>query len=508
MTSAPSPARAFVGALARLGPERAHAALDAMLDELSVVELAALAHDWRDFWARPAQIIDSAGPWRSHGLLTGRGFGKTRTISEFVQEEVAAERARRIALIAQNEDQTLAVMVHGPSGLLATSPPWFKAHFEGGRVVWPNGAQAFVYTPEVPGELRGPEHDLGWGSEIVAWPAATADEALSNLRLGLRLGYGRFVWDSTPKRRSPLVRFLLKRAEADPLIHRVTRGGSRENADNLTRGMLDELEREIGGTQRGREELEGIFLEDEEGALFREGWFATTRRQLPSQLARRILAIDPATSDRAGTDRTGIVELGLGFDAQVYVIADLTRRASWEEWARLVVDRYVTGRCDCIVVERNKVGGAPVAILRAEAHTRGMRAEVVQLEAPTRHVPGVIYAKEVFARGAKELRAEPVTPLYEKGRVSHVIGADLGELETVMTTWVPGPGARSPDALDALVHGVSELAGLWRARRDPRAGMAGLDQVTKAVTEATRPQGAPLTGLAGALPRAEWGSRI
>ena len=32
MTSAPSPARAFVGALARLGPERAHAALDAMLD--------------------------------------------------------------------------------------------------------------------------------------------------------------------------------------------------------------------------------------------------------------------------------------------------------------------------------------------------------------------------------------------------------------------------------------------------------------------------------------------
>ena len=504
-----SPARILAGRLAELGPDRAHAALDALLDDLTVVELSALAYDWREFWARPSQIIDPAGPWRSYGLVTGRGFGKTRTISEFVQEEVAAERAHRVALIAQNEDQTLAVMVHGPSGLLATSPPWFRARFEGGRVVWPNGAQAFVYTPEVPGELRGPEHDLAWASEVVAWPAATGDEALSNLRLGLRLGYGRLLWDTTPKRRSPLVRFLLKRAEADPIVHRVTRGGSRENADNLTRGMLDELEREIGGTQRGKEELEGIFLEDEEGALFRETWFSNTRRQLPTQLARRILAIDPATSDRAGTDRTGIVELGLGYDAQVYVIADLTRRASWEEWSRIVVDRYVTGRCDCIIVERNKVGGAPVAILRAVAQTRDLRVEVLPLEAPTRHVSGVIYVKEVFARGAKEMRVEPVTPLYEKGRVSHVIGADLGDLETVMTTWVPGPGARSPDALDALVHGVCELAGLWRARPQQQAQAAALVAAARQIQEHVRePAPGGRATLAGSMPRAEWGSRI
>jgi phage terminase large subunit-like protein len=67
----------------------------------------------------------------------------------------------RIALVGQNEDRTVEVMVEGESGLIAVSPPWFKARFEAGRVIWPNGAQAFVYTPEVPASSSAPSITLG-----------------------------------------------------------------------------------------------------------------------------------------------------------------------------------------------------------------------------------------------------------------------------------------------------------------------------------------------------------
>ena len=75
----------------------------------------------------------------------------------------------------------------------------------------------------------------------------------------------------------------------------------------------------------------------------------------------------------------------------------------------------------------------------------------------------MVYVKEVVSRRGKETRAEPVASLYERGRVSHVNGSDLSELEDVLTTWVPESGGASPDALDALVHGVWELAALSRA---------------------------------------------
>src|SRR5690606_32952912 len=104
------------------------------------LELAALRHAWREWWARSKQVIPQ-GHWRSIGFLTGRGYGKTAAVSEFVAGEAFAGRARRIALIAQNEDKTREVMVEGESGLIATSPPWFKPQLVKGVLTWPKGAQ-------------------------------------------------------------------------------------------------------------------------------------------------------------------------------------------------------------------------------------------------------------------------------------------------------------------------------------------------------------------------------
>lgn len=474
-----------------MGPDRILSAIDEALDGLSVVELAGLAFDWAEWWARPSQLPPENGRWRSWGLCTGRGFGKTRSIAEWVHREAMSGRAMRIALIAQNEDKTHEVMIDGESGLIAVAPPWERPRYERGRLLWPNGAQAFPFTPEVPGDIRGPGFDLSWCSEFVAWPLHRREEAWSNLRLTTRLGYARIVWDTTPKRRHPIIRDLLDRATKNPTLHVVVRGTSRDNIANISPDALEEWEAEWGiDTARGREELLGEFIDENVGVLWHPDWIEGARRDMPGQLSRRVMAIDPAISTRKGTDRTGVVECGLGTDGQFYVIEDLSGRMSWEVWGALVVERYVRHRLDCVVVERNRGGDAVAANLRACARDRGIRVETVAHDSVTRHNESVILCKEVLARGAKDSRAEPVASLYQQGRVSHVVGSDLTDLEEQMTTWEPAPNAPSPDNLDACVWALWELAGLARDKRDGRAGFVGLKEAAADLRRGIRGIGA------------------
>lgn len=461
---------------------RSHADLDLALQGCTSIELAALWHDW-EFWARPAQLAPEGSAWRSWGALTGRGWGKTRAFSEFVNREAASGRAMRIALMAQTETKAWEVLIEGESGLLATSAPWFKARAFNGRVMWPNGAQAFVYTPESPGGVFGPEHHLGWASEIHYWPKATREDAFRNLRLGLRLGYGRLVWDSNPRRGHPIIRFLLERGERDPVRHVVVRGATYENAANLTAGAIEEWEQEFGrDTAFGRQMLLGEQIDDEEGALVKAKWITDNRRSLPDRLVRRALAIDPAISTRRGTDPTGIMDVGLGEDGQLYVIEDLSGRHAWEAWGTLVVTEYMRRKCDCVIVERNRGGDACVANLRAAAKDAGVSVVELDGNAMTRNDPRVIYVKQVISRSGKVERAEPVAGLYERGRVSHVKGADLETLEEQWTSYEPAPNVESPNALDACVFAVWELADLGRESKDPRMAFAGLLEASRALS--------------------------
>jgi len=465
------------------------------VDDLSQVELAALAHTW-EAWARPKQV-PPATSWRSWGFVAGRGNGKTRSCTEFILDEVAAGRARRIGFCSFNLDEAERTLVNGVSGLLTLSPPWFKPEWSKGQLFWPNGAIATAFTPEVPNGPRGPEHDLFWCSEVAAWPASGRDEFFKNIREGLRLGLGRMIYDTTPRARHPLVRFLLERAAHDPARHVVVRGATRDNADNLTADFVQELVSDYGGTQRARQELEGEFFDDAEGALFRQAWIDAARRDVPTTLKRRIIFVDPAISTRSGTDATGIVDAGLGIDDQVYVFGDHTKRMAPEVWGALLIELYLRHECDCIGVERNRGGDLVAANIRASAAQRGLRVEVVGPDALTRHHPSTVYVKETVARKGKAVRAEPVSTLYERGRVSHVRGADLSELEDVMTTWLPESGGDSPNALDALVYAVVELAGLAReSKPDGKAAISGAVKMQEQIAAAPRPKP---TGIAALL---------
>ena len=67
--------------------------------------------------------------------------------------------------------------------------------------------------------------------------------------------------------------------------------------------------------------------------------------------------------------------------------------------------------------------------------------------------------KKVHATRNKTTRAEPISALYEQGRVHHVGG--FPQLEDQMVLWTPD-SKKSPDRLDALVWALTELSGNYQ----------------------------------------------
>lgn len=465
--------------------------------QLSVAERAAVAYDW-SFWARYKQLPPS-GDWKSWGFLTGRGFGKTAAISRFVNEEVEAGRAMQIGLAAQDEANCVTLQINGPSGLIAMAHPKRRPVFEAGamRLRWPNGALAYVRTPEVPGKIRGLDLHLSWICELQSWPNSTREEAFTNFGFATRIGYGRTVWDATPKRRNPILKKLIANAEADPKHHVLVTGSLRENSANLSPGFVAEMVKQFGGTSKGEEEIDGRMLSDSELAIVRQAWIDSSRRNMPSHLVRRVISIDPAITDNKGSDTTGIIEAGLGVDGQEYVLGDYSGKHTHDAWATIVLDCYVNNHCDLVIAETNKGGTIVTQNLKVIAKERGLDVVTVLKEERPQRVAGKVFVKEVFARGAKEDRAEPVGTAYQRQRISHVIGVNLVSLEDTLTVWEPGARAISPGDLDALVHASVELLDLTNSAPNPSAGFQGIAEVAKAISTPVAPSSLAFTSLFG-----------
>ena len=79
--------------LARLNDAR----LRGVVEEISDEELEELRFHWR-LWARSEQLAP-AGDWGCWLICAGRGFGKTRTGSEWVREIARNHSEARIALV-------------------------------------------------------------------------------------------------------------------------------------------------------------------------------------------------------------------------------------------------------------------------------------------------------------------------------------------------------------------------------------------------------------------------
>lgn len=459
------------------GPERARAELARVLDAMPISQLAGLAFEWEGFWARPKQFLPR-GEWDLWLILTGRGFGKTTMIARAIMPMIERGELRKIGTACQNDKKTYEANI---AELIAASPPRFVPDWNATeqKLVWPNGVEAFAYTPEAPGAIRSQNLDLAWISEIQSWPDATRDEAYLNFAFATRKGKARTIVDCTAKKGHPLIKRLLKLTERNPERNRVTRGSMRENLAHLAPSAVKKLIDEFAGTSAGREELDGEMGDETENALWKSTFF--WRREV-TRRSRSVISIDPAVTKRGGSDLTGIVRAELDVDGIAVVCADRTGKYSPGEWATIVLDDYAEHRCDLVVVETNKGGDLLTQNLRAAAKDRKLDVVVVDKKWTPRHVPGVIHVREIFSRGEKADRAKPTATAYEKNRVAHLEGAELAELETLLTTWEPKPGARSPDRLDALVGAIEELLGLGSEKVDNARSFAGLTEANASLS--------------------------
>jgi phage terminase large subunit-like protein len=164
---------------------------------LSQEAAEAILTNW-DCRARANQL-PPPGNWRTWLLLAGRGFGKTRTGSEWVKSQIEVQGRRRIALAAPTSADARDIMIEGESGLLAVFPESDRPLYEPSkrRVTWKNGAIATAYSADEPERLRGPQHDAAWCDECASW---RYPEAFDMLMFGLRLGSDpRVVVTTTPK---------------------------------------------------------------------------------------------------------------------------------------------------------------------------------------------------------------------------------------------------------------------------------------------------------------------
>jgi len=397
----------------------------ALLAEFSDADLADLEATW-PFWARPEQLPPTA-PWRTWLVMAGRGYGKTRTGAEWTRASASA--FRYVNIIGATADDARDIMVEGESGLLAICPDHERPTYlpSKRRLDWPNGATTLIFTADEPERLRGKQHERLWADEVAAWRYA---EAWTQAMLGLRLGRDPRVVATTTPRPTPLIRDLL----ADPSTA-VTRGSTYDNAANLAPAFLQTIIRRYEGTRLGRQELLAELLTDVDGALWTHTMLDARRVTAAPELARVVVAIDPAVTSGEDADETGIIVAGKGVDGDGYILADLTCRLSPDGWARRAVNAYEAHTADRIVAEVNNGGDLVETVLRTVA-------------------PRVSY-KKVHASRGKRTRAEPIAALYEQGRVHHV-GA-LSQLEDQMTAFVPDHYDGSPDRVDALVWALTDL---------------------------------------------------
>ena len=424
---------------------------------------AATRYNW---WAisRYAQRPPE-GDWRYWLILAGRGFGKTRAGAEWVRAQVAAG-ARRIALVGPTAADVRDVMVEGESGLMNIFPPGEGPRYQPSRrrLVWRGGAMAFLYSAQEPERLRGPQHDAAWAHGQAAW---------DQLQFGLRLGADpRCVITTTPKP-TPLLRQLVSDPDCE-----VTRGSTYDNRMNLPKAFINRIIKRYEGTRLGRQELHAEILDDIPGALWPNETLLAARVAGHPDLRRVVVAVDPSGSNGADDgDQQGIVVAGIGVDGLGYVLADHTCKLSPRGWGRRAVAAFDEFGADRIVAEKN-YGGDMVRFT----------IQTVRKTAPV---------SLVSASRGKVVRAEPVSALYEQGRIRHVIPdpADnrLAELEDELRHATSNGylGEGSPNRMDALVWALTDL---FLAEELPGAGyleLARRESVAAEVAAEAAPNHAP-----------------
>ena len=254
--------------------------------------------------------------------------------------------------------------------------------------------------------------------------------------LGLRLGSNPLcIVTSTPRPTRFLMDLEQRTDKQERACTVVTRGRTQDNFKNLSPVFISTIISKYEHTRLGRQELEGEFLSDNPEALWKRSDIDNNRvRQIP-ELTYVVIGVDPSATSKAGSDDTGIIAAGKSKEGHFYIFGDYTCHLTPQGWGEAVLTAYHKHEANMVIGETNQGG------------------EMVQHTLKT--IDPKIPFKAVHSSRGKSIRAEPVSALYEQGKVHHF--GTFPELEDELCEWTPG--ADSPDRLDALVFALTELEG-------------------------------------------------
>jgi phage terminase large subunit-like protein len=367
--------------------------------------------------------------------IGGRGSGKTRSGGEWIAHRICTEPGS-YALIVPTLDHGIVECLE--ENLYKMIPDEFRV-WRGSvnQVDFANGSRLRLYHAMQPGKVRGPNLMGKWVDEPAEMRFGM--DAWTNGQLATRIprpnGSAPQTYVTGTPKRVDLMTYLWDVAGQRPDSYHVSNGTMRENIANLSPEIVEELEAQYGGTNLGMQELDGIMIEDVDGALLTAQVISQHRTDEPSTNASlRVMSVDPGFSSRATADEVGVVigqRIGSGTGSIGEVLDDCSTRGTPGSWSPYLAQKCDEWDIDVIVFESNLVG-------------QWVKETMVEALGKCKRMPRM---ESVLSRSSKWARAEPVGALAEKGRF-RMVGTHA-KLESELTSWVPNSGQRSPNRLDS-----------------------------------------------------------
>ena len=377
-------------------------------------------------WQPLPHQVPPDGVWDVWLLLGGRGSGKTMAGTHAVLDHLRQYgKKARVGIGAPTIADARDVCAEGITGLINLAPTEFRYNRSIGEAHHKDGGYVKFLGSEEPARWNGPQWSLLWADELALWNEASWHQA----QFGLRLGeHPKAIVTTTPKNRH-FVRVLSELPST-----RTIRATTYDNP-TLSAAVQERLRQQYGGTRIGRQEILAEWLDDVPGALWTNSMIRSKPLLEVPDMERVVVAIDPAVTTNKDSDETGIVVVGRAEDDQFYILADYSGKYSPDAWAGKAIEAYETHQADRVIGEVNNGGD--------------------MVEHTLRTVRSDLPYTAVHASRGKRIRAEPIAALYEQGKVWHI--GDLNMLEEQLVSWTPDSGS-SPDRLDALVWGLTELS--------------------------------------------------
>jgi len=164
------------------------------------------------------------------------------------------------------------------------------------------------------------------------------------------------------------------------------------------------------------------------------------------QLERVTVGCDPASTSNKNSDYSGITVQGIDRLGIVYVLADLSIKATPDTVCETIIQAYKDWGACRVVMEKNGPNDWLESTMRK--HDERIPIKFVSADGSV---------------GGKRSRAEPVSAEYERAKVKHV--GTMPELESQMCEFGSPHFKGSPDRMDAVVWGITELMNLHGERQ-------------------------------------------